>query len=354
MMRRLFQIVFLVSLVVLTFSCKKDDDTPEEPKNNIQQYITVNRTAGAENVTMTFSKQGTWTVYQGTSPETIDESKVVAETSTSSVEISGLDSEKRYYFEVMLDNKDKAIVAETGLAIVGQKNFRDLGGIICEDGRSIKWGMIYRSGALNTLTEADVNYLESISLKKLVDFRFDDEKADNPDIIPDGIEVINIPVEQGSFDRDKLTEWLITNDSLAFDTLLIHANMLFVTDFQEEFGHFLKQLENGESLVFHCTAGKDRTGFATVLFLSSLGVDKETILKDYMASNEYNADMIEETIAYVNATGLNGELLRPVLEVKLEYIEKAYETIDNDYGGMSNYLNLLGVDIEKLKSLYLE
>jgi protein-tyrosine phosphatase len=141
---------------------------------------------------------------------------------------------------------------------------------------------------------------------------------------------------------------------MAFDTLLIHANMAFVTDFQEEFGDFLQHLESGESFVYHCTAGKDRAGFATVLFLSALGVDKETILNDYMISNQYNVELIDGTIASVNNVGLNGEILRPVLEVKLEYINKAYETIDNEFGGMSNYLDLLGVDIEKLKSLYLE
>jgi protein-tyrosine phosphatase len=354
MMKRLFQAVFLLSLVVLTFSCKKDDDTPEEPKNNIQQYVKVSRVAGTPTLTMAFSKQGSWTVYQGTSPESIDRSTVVAETTESSIEISGLDTKQRYYFEVMLDNKDKAIVAETGLAIEGQPNFRDLGGLIAGDKRSVKWGMIYRSGELNSLNAVDVKYMESLQLKKLVDFRFDEEIAEKPDVIPEGIEVINIPVKQGSFTREQLTGWLINNDSEAFDTLLIHANQAFVTDFQEEFGSFLKQLENGEPLVFHCTAGKDRAGFATVLFLSSLGIDKETILEDYMASNTYNAGMIETTIAYVNSKGLNGELLRPVLEVRLEYIEKAYETIDNEYGGMSNYLNLLGVDTEKLKSLYLE
>ena len=353
-MNRLFQGIILSGLILLVFSCKKDDDNTPPQSGNIQQYVKVTRTPGEETATFTFSKQGTWTVYQGKSPGSIDNTTAVAETTSSSVEVKGLDPKQRYYFEVMLDKNEKAIVSATGLAMEGQKNFRDLGGIVTTDGRSLKWGMVFRSGELSKLSENDVDYMASLKLKKLIDFRFDDEIEEAPDVLPDGIEVINIPVEQGSFDRDQLTQWLMSNDAEAFDTLLIHANQAFVTDFQEEFGRFMKLLEAGEPLVYHCTAGKDRAGFATVLFLSALGVDKETIIDDYMASNEYNKEATENTISYVNATGLNGELLRPVLEVKHEYINKAYETIDNQYGGMESYLKLLGVDTEKLKSLYLE
>ena len=361
-MNKLFQAIIFSIMVISIASCNKDDDpeTSEPQKSNIQQYVTVTRDAAkssraaSTSCTMSFSKQGTWKMFIGTDPETIDMDNPVGETTATSVEINGLDQYKRYYFEVVLDGKEKATVASRGVAIEGQPNFRDLGGFITQDGKSVKWGMVFRSGELSALTDDDVQFMANMHFDKLIDFRYTEEIIQNPDKLPEGIEVIKIPVEQGSYSRDQMTKWLAANDQEAFDTLLIHANKVFVTDAQEEFGDFLKQLENGNRLVFHCTAGKDRAGFATALFLSALGVDRETIIEDYLTSNEYNQALIEGTIEYVNSVGLNGELLRPVLIVKREYIEQAFNTIDNQYGGMDNYLKLLGVDVEKLKAMYLE
>jgi len=361
-MKKLIQGIVLAILVISFISCNKDDDQPDAgpQKSNIQQYVTITRDAddasraAATTCTMSFSKQGHWKIYMGTDPGSIDMNVTVAETSEASVEITGLDPHQRYYFEVILDDKEKATVSSTGVAIEGQKNFRDLGGFITDDGKSVKWGMVFRSGELSALTDDDKQFMANMHFNMLIDFRYDEELDENPDNIPDGIDVLNIPVEQGSYSRDQMTTWLFTNDHEAFDTLLIHANRVFVTDAQEEFSEFLHQLENGKRVIFHCTAGKDRAGYATALFLSALGVDRETIMEDYMSSNEYNESMIAATIEYVNSMGLNGELLRPALVVKREYIETAFETIDNQYGGMDAYLELLGVDREKLKSLYLE
>ena len=361
-MKKLIQGIILTVLVVSMISCKKDDDQPNPgpQKSNIQEYVTVTRDVddgsrtAATSCTISFSKQGNWKIYMGTDPGSINMDTTVAETSEVSIEITELDPHQRYYFEVVLDDKEKATVSSTGVAIEGQKNFRDLGGFITDDGKSVKWGMVFRSGELSALTDDDKQFMANIHFGRLIDFRYDEELSENPDNIPDGIDVLNIPVEQGSYSRDQMTTWLFTNDHEAFDTLLIHANRVFVTDAQTEFSNFLHQLENGERVIFHCTAGKDRAGYATALFLSALGVDRETIIEDYLSSNNYNESMINATIEYVNSMGLNGELLRPVLIVKREYIETAFETIDNQYGGMDAYLELLGVDREKLKSLYLE
>ncbi len=226
-MRNLIKGVVLMSIVALSFACNKDTEEEEDlgpRKSNIQQFITVNRDAGSDTYSMSFTKQGNWKVYKGTSPKSIDNSAVVAETSESSIEITGLDSQKRYYFEVIFNDEEKTIVSETGLALEGQKNFRDLGGIISQNGKSLKWGKIFRSGELNSLTDADVQYIGSVNISKLVDFRYDSEIEEAPDNIPDGIETINIPIEQTVFNNNMVVSWLITNDSLAFDTLLVAVN----------------------------------------------------------------------------------------------------------------------------------
>jgi len=141
----------------------------------------------------------------------------------------------------------------------------------------------------------------------------------------------------------------------AFDTMLIHVNRVLVTEEQENFKEFFDHLENGGTFLYHCTKGKDRAGFATAMFLSALGVDRETVIDNYLKSNEYLSSVTGQTIQFVISIGLDGELLRPILEVKPEYIQTAFDIIDNEYGGVENYLrNNLGVNIEKLKELYLE
>jgi protein-tyrosine phosphatase len=344
----IFSVIFIIA------ACNNDDE-PSPANSNIQQYVGVARNAGSDNYEMTFSKQGKWKVYQGTSPDNIDIIVSVGETTQGSLTISGLNTTQRYYFIVELDSGDQAMVSETQIAVMGQPNFRDLGGIITKEGKSVKWGKIYRSGELNRLTEDDKQYMASMKIDKLIDFRFDEEIDEAPDNIPEGIEVVNLPVKDSLFTRAVLTSWLISSNKEGFDTLLIHANRVFVTEFQNEFSEFMKSLETGPSLVFHCTYGKDRTGYATALFLSALGVDREKIIEEYLESNTYLDDIIEQTIAYVNSLGLNGELLRPTLEVKREYLENAFSIIDSQYGGMDNYLrNTLGVDVDRLKALYLE
>jgi protein-tyrosine phosphatase len=93
-----------------------------------------------------------------------------------------------------------------------------------------------------------------------------------------------------------------------------------------------------------CDAGKDRAGFAAAMFLSALGIDKETIIQDYLLSGIY----VEEKYAsYVN--------LAPVFTVYREYIEAAFDTIDKEYGGIDSYLsNELGVDLELMRGIYVE
>lgn len=353
-MKRLFSYLLAFSIVFAFARCG-DDETPAPARSNIQQYVKTTRIPASDTYKMNFSKQGTWKVYQGTTPDNIDMVNEVGNSTSGSISISGLNSTQRYYFKVDLDGTDQAVTSETQIAFQGQTNFRDLGGIITKDGKSVKWGKIYRSAELNNLTGDDKQYMSSMKIDKLVDFRFTDEIAEAPDDIPDGIDVINLPVEDSLFSRTVLTSWLLSSNKAGFDTLLIHANKVFVTDFQNEFATFMKGLESGQSVVFHCTHGKDRTGFATALFLSALGVDREVIIGDYLMSNDYLAGLTEQTIAYVNSLGLNGELLRPTLEVKREYLEEAFKIIDSRYGGMDKYLHeTLGVDVEKLKALYLE
>jgi protein-tyrosine phosphatase len=354
--------MLLAGMILPVVSCgKKDDENTMPEDSNIQQYVEVTRSAqdgakASSTYKMEFSKSGTWTIYQGDSPSTIDMSVSVGQTSEGSITLDGFNTDQRYYFAVVLNGTQMSTVSERHLPFLGQSNFRDLGGYITADGKKIKWGMIYRSGDMNRFSASDKAYFQSLHVKLVIDFRAEEEVASAPDKLPEGVQTLNLPIHDTLFDRDQIMHWLQTGETAAFDTLLYHANRSFVLEYGEQFSLFLNQLEQaGGPIVFHCNQGKDRAGWATALFLSALGVDKETIIEDYLASNDYLKNYIEKTIQMINMAGMNGESIRPLLEVKKEYIETAFDLVEKEYGSMENYLkNQLGVDVEKLREMYLE
>ncbi len=342
-----------MSMILPFSSCEDNKDITEE--GNLQNSVSAVREPGSDSYTLKFARSGEWTVYQGTSPDSIDMSASVAVTTEDSVVISGLNTEQRYYFAVEFngDMENRVVVSETQLPIAGQPNFADMGGIVTTDGRTVKWGKIYRSGELSKLTDDDVVYMAGLKLNAIIDFRFPEEKEEAKDRLLAGVDTISIPIADGSYDEATIIKWLMTGDAEAFDTMLIHVNKVLVTQEQENYAEFFDHLEKGETYLFHCTKGKDRAGFAAAMFLSALGVDRETVIDNYLKSNEYLSPVTEATINMVPSY-IDGELLRSILEVRAEYIQTAFDIIDKEYGGVEKYLrNNLKVDIEKLKDLYL-
>jgi protein-tyrosine phosphatase len=231
------------------------------------------------------------------------------------------------------------------LPLEGAYNVRDLGGYTTQDGKTIKWRTVLRSGDLNHLTDSDLKYLAEIPLKTTIDFRDSAEIATAPD--RESGTVINqlfLPIETGSvIDFHKITPELAP-------TLLVEGNKHFVIENQPQYREFFKVLldEQAAPLLFHCSAGKDRAGFAAALFLSALGVERETIIEDYLLTNEGLKDKYAKDIEANPA-------MRPLMEARREYIQAAFDVIDQQYGGTENYLTKnLDVDLNKMKRLYSE
>ena len=128
----------------------------------------------------------------------------------------------------------------------------------------------------------------------------------------------------------------------------------------KKFFDVLLASENGSTL-WHCTAGKDRAGFATMLVLSALGVDKKSIFEDYLLSNKYRKSENEKTIEQVKeATNDNKQAVENITamrEVRKSYLQTAYDTMEKEYGGVNGYLKkglgLTNKDISNLKAIYL-
>lgn len=251
-------------------------------------------------------------------------------------------------------------------------NFRDLGGYQTVDGRTIKWRQLLRTGSLAELNDADLTTLASIPVTQDIDLRGQAEVRQMPDRVPQTATYYHLPV----FDEDE-TDASHSNEEIAQRMqeegngyrrmLKVYSRMVTIPSakraFQQLFTHLLTN-QSGATL-FHCTAGKDRTGMAAFLILSALGVPRETILDDYLLTNSVTKDFREDWLAQMKkelpqtpATEILINNRRALASVNADYLNTAITAIENQYGDvqhyLTDYLELSDDQLHQLRDRYLE
>lgn len=215
----------------------------------------------------------------------------------------------------------------------GASNFRDLGGYATTDGRRVRHGRVFRSDHLAGLSAADVALLQGWGLSHSMDFRGVDERAATPYAVA-GVQNIALSIEPTVVRKVKelLDQGVVPSHDDAV-VLMCETYRDFVNHNSAAFGQFFRQLLTHRTpQVFHCTAGKDRTGFAATLLLSALKVDRATILHDYLLTNAlYQRTHTQE--------GVLPTAVRNVLwQVQPEFLAAALSEVDQGHGGMDAYL----------------
>ena len=238
----------------------------------------------------------------------------------------------------------------------GQHNFRDLGGIPTKDGRRIKSGLLYRSGDLYSIPDEDIKILIDLGLSLIIDFRSPREYEKRPNReIPSVREVIHFPIYDAP--RELAVQYVGERNGEGLKQLLIDEYTRIVLKYPEEYRRFLFEVANNVHvpLVYQCSAGKDRTGLATIFLLTALGVEMEDILKDYFLTNIFAQAHVRKVIGILNNDGHHGELMRPMLEVRQEYLDAAFLTIAQNYGDLEKFVfGELAADKDLLRSRFLE
>ena len=328
-------------------SCNKQVQKAEYSGENLTGKAEILRDKQTKAATIRIDVPGEWQVYAGPAVEAIDFSKPVASGNIPGVFPIDVPVSTRSYFQLVTP-VGKAILAERHLPMTGGYNFRDLGGYRTTDGRYVKWGKILRSDDLHKLTPEDIAYLGSLPLVSVVDFRSAEEMAEAPDKMPASATNYACSITPGNLMGAMDSETLLPGHA---DSLMREMNRLLVTDsaaiaqYHKLFE--LLQNERGVPLMFHCSAGKDRTGMGAALILSALGVNEETILNDYLLSNTYLADKYSRYIT-------ESPDMEALFTVRREYLEAGLEQIRKDHGSVENYLrNVLDVDLEKMREMYL-
>jgi len=261
---------------------------------------------------------------------------------------------------------DRPPPASTAPRLRGAPNFRDLGGYVTEDGRRVRSGLLFRSDQLDRLTDADLATMEGLRLAYVVDLRTESERAREPDRLPRGAKHLILDVSadaDGSLGGDMRKAQAAIAAGRGVE-LLKAANRDFVSlpSAQAAYRALFALVADPATgpMVYHCTAGKDRTGWASAVLLSILGVPRERIFYDYLASNAYLAQKNAGILASLKASGapIDRANLEPVLGVRPAYLESAYAEVDRVYGSMDGYvrkgLGLSDAQIETIRSKYLE
>ena len=254
------------------------------------------------------------------------------------------------------------------LAFEGIANFRDLGGYETIDGRQVKWGRLYRSGTLAHASRSDLAALEKLNLTTLVDFRSGVEKTEEPNQLPEPVpfQVIEIPtLDDGNKAMvGEIMERIETGNFDGFDPhqTMIDANRQFASEFVHQYRQFVQTVRDnkGAPMVWHCSAGKDRAGFASAVLLRILGVPQDVVMADYMASkqNALEARMTQMRLLRLFKGDEAVEKLQILLGVEEAWLQAAFDTIDETWGSFDNYvaeaLALSEADVETLRQALLE
>lgn len=235
----------------------------------------------------------------------------------------------------------------------GASNFRDLGGYLTANGQRVRRGQVFRSDHLAGLSTADVAQLQALGVGHSLDFRGVAEYTATPYDIP-GVQRVALAIEPTVVARmQALVAQGIEPTTEETVELMRETYRDFVNRNADTFGRFIKHLlEQPTPQVFHCTAGKDRTGFAAALLLSALGVDRAAIEHDYLLTNQL----------YRRDPRLEGKgpahVMKVLWQVQPEFLHAAYEAVDAQHGGMQNYLHgaigLSPQELAELRSLLLE
>jgi protein-tyrosine phosphatase len=249
-------------------------------------------------------------------------------------------------------------MGERRIALEGAQNFRDLGGYRTADGRQVAWGLVYRSDHLALLTGTDLERLDQLGVKVVVDYRNPYEHEMSPSTIVEGgvIRRLDRPIGDGSAAAGSFRDLIESGRLTTFEAA--DLTRFYLETLERSSGIFAEVLgliadPSNHAFVFHCTAGKDRTGLTAALLLGALGVDDATILDDYELTNEYrSARRVEELRGELAGRGIDIERIMPLFQAPREAMAATLVGLHERYGSIEDYLRTeAGLDRSTLDDL---
>lgn len=263
------------------------------------------------------------------------------------------------------------IIPGISLGISGIPNLRDIGGYKTNDGKTVKFNLLYRSNEPSSNVSKDLERISSLRLINDFDFRTNSEISSVKDIMPSGVNYkhLNILADNANSAASSL-ESLFGNpnivnkelgDGKALKSFLeVYKQLVSSPSALKNYSIFFNAILDEKQLpsLFHCTTGKDRTGWAAASLLTLLGVSKEQVYYDYLQTNNYILPLFYEERQLFISNGGDSGILDVILQVRPEYLDAAFEEVNVKYGSVENYFDKgLGIDKAKqttLKKIFLQ
>ncbi len=291
-------------------------------------------------------------IAAGPTPETLDHRHritVAAEHTRHRLPAAG--PERRFVSVSPHAGGPAMVAADRRVAFEGISNFRDLGGYRTRSGGTVKWGRVFRADALHGMTDRDLGLYERLGLKTVFDLRADAERTERPNPVPSRpLAILGRPEEQGGAPAA-----LPPAEGLDGERFLYELYAGLIRHSAAQIGELFTALAEDDGLpaVFHCHAGKDRTGLVAALLLDALGVDREVILDDYELTARYRRRTDQEpTLQKLLDYGLPPETAAGVLTTPRWAMQHALEDLDQNYGGVEEYLlGPTGMDGDAMQAL---
>ncbi|VXB06817.1 MULTISPECIES: tyrosine-protein phosphatase [Chryseobacterium] len=236
-------------------------------------------------------------------------------------------------------------------------NFRTIGNIKNNDGRTLKEGMLYRSGHLHQLRKKSLKTFQNLGIKEIIDLRNSKEISQKPDQLSDAFIYKNYSAFEDEGDQLNQAKKLVLKGKVKgsdADQRMLDFYKNYVKENPEIIKKIIHEILDSETpVLYHCTAGKDRTGIITALILTVLKFDRTTIYNDYILSNNYRKQLVQKRLHLAN----NLHFLYPKMDlnvieklswVEKDYLETAFSEIDKKYGSIDIYIHQnLGISENK-------
>jgi protein-tyrosine phosphatase len=250
-----------------------------------------------------------------------------------------------------------AIIPKRVPELEGALNFRDLGGYPADGGRTVRWKTVYRSGTTHQLTSTDLSRLHTLGIRFAYDLRSNGERRAQPNRLRDIADLAYRFRDHEDLPGD-IRRMLKSPDTGAdhMQQMMVRVYRQLPYEFEDSFRALFQHLTNGDlPLVFNCTAGKDRTGVASALVLTALGVPRETVLDDYLLTEQFferSCQIILEERDVPLFESIDRAVWEPLMRVYPRYLDAMFEQLEASHGGALQYLHdRLDMNAERLERL---
>jgi len=254
----------------------------------------------------------------------------------------------RPYVHLFEPSQGFVVAAERRIPMDGPSNFRDIGGYPTLDGSWTRWGQVFRSDGLDQLSDQDHAVMADLGISKVFDLRSDGEVEHAPDRLPDGVTHVHLPMSSDVAQGRSMLQRILDGDLPKFDEDDMAAGYLRMLEgFPDFLAEMIAAVADGERVLFHCTAGKDRTGITAMTLLGLAGVADAHILDDYEVSAHYRAHSPGGTTWFaeqISEAGYDPAGFEAMWGSPRPAMRKTLDGLRDKWGDHEAYVRSIGVD----------